>query len=105
MEQNKEKTLSPGAMTARRFFRNRLAVVGLGILIGMFLFSFVGGALTPYGQDQVFYREDIQRKPYAAITEFSGYRLTPAPGQAADPVLEAQLSLALRADLCYNGRN
>lgn len=87
---------SPGALTARRFFRNRLALAGLILLTALFLFSFLGGALTPYRQDQVFYREDIQRKPYAAITEFSGYRLTPAPGQAADPVLEAQLSLALR---------
>ena len=32
------KTLSPGALTAKRFFRNRLAVAGLVILTVRFLF-------------------------------------------------------------------
>ena len=36
------KVLSPGALVAKRFFRNRLAVVGLSILVAMFLFSFLG---------------------------------------------------------------
>lgn len=94
MEQNKEKTLSPGAMTARRFFRNRLAVVGLGILIGMFLFSFVGGALTPYGQDQVFYRDEVQWKAVAGISENTEYRYEGAQGEL-DPVLRAQFGLAI----------
>ena len=33
------KVLTPGAMVAKRFFRNRLAVVGMIMLIAMFLFS------------------------------------------------------------------
>ena len=37
------KVLSPGALVAKRFFRNRLAVVGLTMLALMFIFSFVGG--------------------------------------------------------------
>ena len=41
------KVLSPGALVAKRFFRNRLAVVGLSMLIAMFLFSFVGGIISP----------------------------------------------------------
>ena len=45
------KVLSPGAMVAKRFFRNRIAVVGLVILAFMFLFSFVGGLITPYGEE------------------------------------------------------
>ena len=48
------KVLSPGALVAKRFFRNRLAVTGMIILLAMFLFSFVGGLLSPYGQDQKF---------------------------------------------------
>ena len=52
------KVLSPGALVAKRFFRNRLAVVGLSILIFMFVFSFIGGLLSPYGEDEFFYRED-----------------------------------------------
>ncbi len=54
------KVLSPGALVAKRFFRNRLAVTGMVILIFMFLFSFLGGVLSPYGQDQKFYRYDVQ---------------------------------------------
>ena len=36
------KVLSPGALVAKRFFRNRLAVVGLTMLVVMFVFSFIG---------------------------------------------------------------
>ena len=59
----------PGTLVAKRFFRNRLAVVGLTILAVMFIFSFIGGLVSPYGQDQVFYRDDIQMKEYAALSE------------------------------------
>jgi hypothetical protein len=33
------KSLSPGALVRRRFFRNRVAVVGLAILVFMFMYS------------------------------------------------------------------
>ena len=56
------KTLSPGAMVAKRFFRNRIAVLGMVVLILMFLFSFLGGALMPYGESQLFYRKDSQSR-------------------------------------------
>lgn len=41
------KVLSPGALVAKRFFRNRLAVVGLTMLVVMFVFSFIGGSGKP----------------------------------------------------------
>lgn len=87
---------SPGALTAKRFFRNRLAVVGLGILVGMFLFSFLGGAVSPYAQDQVFYRLEQRSKAYAEVTVNQAYRFTPAPEQTIDTLLQAQLTLALQ---------
>ena len=59
------KVLSPGAMVAKRFFRNRIAVVGLCILAFMFVFSFIGGILTPYGENQQFYTTEYLNKPYA----------------------------------------
>ena len=68
------KTLSPGALVAKRFFRNRLAIVGLTILIIMFLFSFVGGWVSPYDEDQLFYRQQYESKEYVGITENSDYR-------------------------------
>ena len=46
------KVLSPGAMIAKRFFRNGTAVTGMIILIFMFLFSYVGGLLSPYEEDE-----------------------------------------------------
>jgi peptide/nickel transport system permease protein len=75
------KTLSPGALTAKRFFRNRLAVLGLVILALMFLFSYVGGWLMPYDQDQLFYRDEIQMKEYAGVTENTEWRYLAADGQ------------------------
>ena len=50
------KVLSPGTLVAKRFFRNRIAVTGLVILAFMFLFSFLGGLVSPYKEDQKFYR-------------------------------------------------
>ena len=70
------KVLSPGALVAKRFFRNRLAVTGMVILLAMFLFSFVGGLLSPYGEDQKFYRTDVQAKDYAGILHNEEYRYT-----------------------------
>ena len=88
-----DKPVSPGAMTARRFFRNPLAFAGLVILGLLFLFSFLGGALIPYSQDQVFYRRDVQRKEYAAVTQNETFRFLVWPGQTFDPVLQAQFNL------------
>lgn len=56
--EDRVRTLSPGAMVARRFFRSKLSVIGLVTLIFLFLFSFLGPLLqyvTPavWGQDEV----------------------------------------------------
>ena len=88
------KTLSPGALTAKRFFRNRLAVLGLIILALMFIFSYVGGWLMPYEQDQLFFRDDIQMKEYAGVTENTEWRYMVADGQEFGAVLQAQFTLA-----------
>jgi len=48
------KVLSPTRMVLKRFFRSRLSVVGLVILIVMFLFSFVGPLFVPYGETESF---------------------------------------------------
>ncbi|HQE70467.1 MAG TPA: hypothetical protein PK071_05060, partial [Atopobiaceae bacterium] len=52
------KTLSPTALVVKRFLRNRVAMVGLFILAFMFIFSFLGGVVSPYREDQLFYRYD-----------------------------------------------
>ncbi len=88
------KVLSPGAMVAKRFFRNRLAVTGLVILVFMFLFSFVGGMLSPYEEDEQFYRVDIQSKEYAAVIENKEFRYTDAGNGEFSGVIQAQSLLA-----------
>ncbi|MDR1325356.1 MAG: ABC transporter permease [Treponema sp.] len=53
-DERRVKVLSPSALMAKRFFANRLALIGMVILIAMFLFSFIGGLLMPYREDQLF---------------------------------------------------
>ncbi len=69
------KVLSPSALVLKRFFRNRLAIVGMVIIILMFLFSFVGGMVIPYGQSQVFYTTEEMKKDYAGATYINDYLL------------------------------
>jgi len=101
------KVLSPGTLVAKRFFRNRLAVVGLTILAVMFIFSFIGGLIVPYDEDEVFYRDDIQLKEYAAMSENTEYRYLVADGQEFGTILQAQLTLHMGKDdsFSYKGVN
>ena len=89
------KVLSPGALVAKRFFRNRLAVTGLIVLIAMFAFSFIGGMISPYKQDQKFYRVDQQSKAYAGVVRNETWRYT-----VADPaftgLIQAQTLLHIQ---------
>ena len=88
------KTLSPGAMVTKRFFRNRIAVLGMVILIAMFLFSFVGGALSPYGESQLFYREDDQTQKYAGVKVNTELRYQQVEKNAFPALAQAQFVLA-----------
>ena len=91
------KVLSPGAMVAKRFFRNRLAVTGLGILIFMFIFSFIGGMISPYEEDEVFYRVDYQNKEYAGVIENTELRFASAEADIEfDGIVQAQTMLAIQ---------
>ena len=91
------KVLSPGAMVAKRFFRNRLAVTGLGILIFMFVFSFIGGMISPYAEDEVFYRVDYQNKEYAGVIENTELRFASAETDIKfDGIVQAQTMLAIQ---------
>lgn len=88
------KTLSPGAMVTKRFFRNRIAVIGMIILIGMFLFSFVGGAISPYGESQLFYRTDSQVQKYAGVKVNTELRYQQVEKNAFPSLAQAQFVLA-----------
>lgn len=102
------KVLSPGALVAKRFFRNRLAVVGLSILIFMFVFSFIGGLLSPYGEDEFFYREDQINKEIAVVTENSDFRYMAKDSNLFGSAVQAQTMLAIQKNsesFSYNGTN
>ncbi|MCD8144180.1 MAG: ABC transporter permease [Oscillospiraceae bacterium] len=91
------KTLSPGALVVKRFFRNRLAMVGLGILVVMFLFSFVGGWISPYDENQQFYTYEYQSKQYAGVVQNDDFRYASADGQEFGTTAQAYFLLN------YNG--
>ena len=77
---NRVRVLSPGMMVFKRFIRNKLAIVGIVIIVFMFLFSFVGGLLNPYSQSQVFYTTEQILKDYAGATAIDQYQIYQVDG-------------------------
>lgn len=47
------KVLSPGMTVLKRFFRSKLSVIGLVILIILFVFSFLGPLFSPYEENTI----------------------------------------------------
>jgi len=76
------KVLSPGMLVAKRFIRNRLAVIGLVIIIAMFLFAFIGPIFSPYEQTQVFKGIGAATKDYAGAIYNTELRYTVKPGES-----------------------
>lgn len=74
------RVLSPGMLVMKRFFRNKLAIVGLVIIVGMFLFAFLGGAISPYGESEVFFTREVMQKDYAGATIVEDYHIYTADG-------------------------
>ncbi|MCD7818210.1 MAG: ABC transporter permease [Lachnospiraceae bacterium] len=87
------KVLTPGAMVAKRFFRNRLALVGMVMLIAMFLFSFVGGVISPYDENQQFYTYEYQSKQYAGVVRNDDFRYLVADDQEFGSTVQAYFLL------------
>ena len=77
---NRVRVLSPGMMVLKRFLRNRLAIVGMVIIIAMFMFAFVGGALYPYSESKVFYKTEQVMKDFAGATEIDQFQFQTADG-------------------------
>ncbi len=47
------RSLSPGRLVAKRFFRSRLSVIGLALIIFLFLFCWIGPLFSPYGEQTI----------------------------------------------------
>lgn len=105
-DEQRVKVLSPGMLVFRRFIRNRLAIVGFFIILFMFLFSFVGGFLTPYDETEVFTYVGAMSKEYASITQNTELRYTVAEGKEYNDGAHAQFILAKNSGkkfFTYNG--
>ncbi len=89
------KVMSPGMLVFKRFIRNKLAVVGLVILVVMFIFAFLGPLFSPYTQTQVFKGVSSMVKDYAGATYNTELRYTVADDVSFTTVDSAQFLLAL----------
>jgi peptide/nickel transport system permease protein len=89
------KVMSPGMLVFKRFIRNKLAVVGLAILVVMFVFSFIGPMLSPYSQTQVFKGLGTMIKDYAGAIYNQELRYTVVQGKTFSTADSAQFLLAL----------
>ncbi len=89
------KVLSPTMLVMRRFFRNRLAIVGLVILVIMFVFSFLGGLFTPYSQAQVFKGLEYIKKDYATAVYNTDLRMTMKEGVSFPASARSQMNFAI----------
>ena len=90
------KVLSPGMLVAKRFIRNRMAVTGLVILIFMFIFSFIGGLVSPYGQDQFFYTGKTIRKSFGEAKENTEFRYGSNSDELFGLTAQAKAMLAIQ---------
>ena len=50
-----EKIITPGQLILKRFLRNKLAIVGIFILVIMAIFCYIGPFFSPYGEYELFY--------------------------------------------------
>lgn len=90
------KVLSPGMLVAKRFIRNRMAVTGLVILIFMFIFSFIGGLVSPYEQDQFFYTDKTIRKSFGEAKENTEFRYGSNSDELFGLTAQAKAMLAIQ---------
>lgn len=92
-DEQRIKVMSPGMLVVKRFVRNKLAIVGTVILLLMFLFSFVGGLITPYDETQVFKHIGIMSKDYVYATQSTELKFYAREGMKYDSSTHAKFIL------------
>ncbi len=95
-DEQRVRVLSPTMLILKRFFRNKLAMVGLAILLVMFLFSFLGGAIMPYGESEVFRTTETALKDYAGATMNKDFQFFSPEGVTLPAAANAQFILAAK---------
>lgn len=68
------KVLSPTRLVVKRFLKNKLAIVGLSLLIFMFVMCFIGPIFYPYGQTQKFKTVGKIEREYSTSGEKDTYK-------------------------------
>lgn len=58
------KVLSPGRTVLKRFFRSKLSVIGLVIIVALFLISFIGPLFSPWG-------EQVEDSTHRTVTNYN----------------------------------
>jgi len=91
------KVLSPGMMVFKRFIRNRLAIAGICILVFMFAFSFLGGIVSPYEQDQVFNKHDFASKEFSPAKVNDSFGLVYQEGKSLPNLAKAKFNETVNA--------
>ena len=82
--------------------------MGTVIIVSMFIFSFIGGIITPYGESERFRGYEMMVKDYAAITENNEYRYVEAEGKTFPSGAKSKMILALTRGeeiFEYNGQS
>lgn len=92
-DEQRIKVMSPGMLVAKRFLRNRLAIIGTIIITFMFLFSFLGGLLTPYDETVVFKHNGLLSKEYVNATKSNEFKFYTAEGMSYDSSAHARFIL------------
>ncbi|QVK18776.1 ABC transporter permease [Mycoplasmatota bacterium] len=54
-----DKIITPGQLVMKRFIRNKLAIIGIVVLVCMFVFSFFGPLLINYSYSEVFVDDEL----------------------------------------------
>lgn len=93
-DEKRIRVLSPGLLIWRRFVRNKLAIAGMVILIVMFAFSFIGGLLSPYKQQQVFRKQEAILHEYASGSLNQDLRYIVRDGESFSNIAAANFVLA-----------
>ncbi len=71
------RIISPGRMVLRRFFRSKLSIAGLSILLVMFAFIFIGPLFAPWGEKEIDYTK-VTTYSYTSVevTDADGNKYT-----------------------------
>ncbi len=80
------KVLSPAMTIMKRFFRSKLSMVGLVILVVLFVFSFIGPLLSPWGEKET---DDTPKEIVSTLPV--EYRVTYTDGEG-NTVEETQIA-------------